>query len=154
MCVFGLFMAPDITAMGARLLALCRSGGQILVATWASGHMEPADSIFWEELGLLTPHTISPFRPWTRMTDANDVRRTLLGVGAASCEVVVTDDHAGIADPDDFWSIVRGSGYSAALRDLDESTRQELRHRIAERLRAKDTHAIALPAIFAVATAP
>lgn len=128
-CVFGIFFLPDMATAVAELWRLVRPGGVLAITVWGTGFLEPATTAFWAAVGAERPDLVGGFHPWTRVTDAAALSKLFRLGGAATPTVQAEPGVHPLADPEDWWTIVRGTGYRATVLQLDPAA--ELRVRAA-----------------------
>jgi SAM-dependent methyltransferase len=126
-CVFGIFFLPDMTAAIAELWRLVRPGGALAITVWGPGFLEPATTAFWDAVGAERPDLVGGFHPWTRVTDAAALSQLFHDGGAATPTVEAEPGIHPLADPEDWWSIVLGTGYRATVLQLDPAAAQRAR---------------------------
>jgi SAM-dependent methyltransferase len=118
-CVFGVFFLPDMAAAIAELWRLVRPAGVLAVTVWGPEFLEPATTAFWTAVGAERPDLTSRFRPWTRITDAAALSELFHHGGTATPAVEAEPGTHALADPEDWWTIVMGTGYRATVQQLD-----------------------------------
>jgi len=152
--VFGLFFFPDMTAAAARLWRLVAPGGTLAVTTWGPRLFEPANRVFWAEVNALRPDLNRAYQPWDSLSDPDRVRELLRDAGANNAEVVAIDDTYPLRTPEDFWTIVLGSGYRATHDALTPREQALLRERVVSGLTASNVTTVETNVIYATATKP
>jgi SAM-dependent methyltransferase len=125
-CVFGVFFLPDIAATIAELWRLVRPGGVLAVTVWGPGFLEPATTAFWTAVEAERPELVGGFHPWTRVTDPAALRQLFHDAGIATPTVEAEPGTHPLADPDDWWTIVQGTGYRATVQQLDPTAAQRV----------------------------
>ena len=126
-CVFGIFFLPDMAAAVAELWRLVRPGGVLAITVWGPGFLEPATTAFWAAVGAERPDLVGGFHPWTRVTDTAALSQLFHQGGAATPTVEAEPGIHPLADPEDWWTIVRGTGYRATVLQLDQAAAQRAR---------------------------
>jgi ubiquinone/menaquinone biosynthesis C-methylase UbiE len=125
--VFGVFFLPDMAAGTARLWRLVAPGGQLGVTTWGPRLFEPANSEFWDAVDQVRPDLTRAYNPWDALTEPDAVAALLAGAGAEHSLVeAVAGTHA-LRSPEDFWTIVQGSGYRATHDAMSVDERHAVR---------------------------
>jgi ubiquinone/menaquinone biosynthesis C-methylase UbiE len=127
--VFGVFFLPDMAAATAALWQLVGPGGQLAVTTWGPRLWEPANSEFWDAVDQVRPDLTRAYNPWEALTEPDAVRALLAGAGAEQIEVEAVAATHPLRSPEDFWTIVRGSGYRATHDALSVDERDAVRDR-------------------------
>jgi len=67
-CVFGVFLAPDMAAFVGEMWRLLCPGGVLAITTWGPGLFEPANAVFWESVREVEPTLFRAFSPWDEIT--------------------------------------------------------------------------------------
>jgi SAM-dependent methyltransferase len=126
-CVFGLFFLPDMAAAVAELWRLVRPGGSLAITVWGPDWMQPATAAFWDAVGAERPDLVGGFHPWTRVTEPAALAQVFRDGGAATPTVEAEPGTHPLADPEDWWTIVLGTGYRATIAQLDPPAAQRVR---------------------------
>jgi len=117
-CVFGVFFLPDIEAGIAGLWRLVRPGGRLAITIWGPRLFEPMTSEFWAAVERERPGLAAGFHPWTRVTEPADLRELFVRAGAALPVVAAEPGVQPLTSPEDWWTIVLGTGYRATVERL------------------------------------
>jgi SAM-dependent methyltransferase len=126
-CVFGIFFLPDMAAAVAELWRLVRPGGVLAVTVWGPGFLEPATTAFWDAVAAERPELVGGFRPWTRVTDPAGLTELLQRGGVVDPIVEAEPGTHPLADPEDWWTVVLGTGYRATVAQLDAAAASRVR---------------------------
>jgi SAM-dependent methyltransferase len=126
-CVFGVFFVPDMATAVAEMWRLVRPGGVLAITVWGPGWLEPATTAFWAAVGAERRELVGGFHPWTRVTDTAALSQLFHDGGAPSPTVEAEPGTHPLADPQDWWTIVLGTGYRATVRQLDPAAAQRVR---------------------------
>jgi SAM-dependent methyltransferase len=126
-CVFGVFFLPDMAAAVAEMWRLVRPAGVLAITVWGPEFLEPATTAFWGAVDAERPDLVGGFRPWTRITDAAALSEVFRRGGAATPTVETEPGSHPLADPDDWWTIVLGTGYRATVQQLDPAAADRVR---------------------------
>jgi SAM-dependent methyltransferase len=154
--VFGLFFVPDMEALTRELWSLVKPGGRLVITVWARGLMEPAYSAFFEAVGGERRDFVPPEPRWLRVADPADLRATLVdgGIPDEAIEIVGERGMHELPHPDEFWTIVLGSGMRGSLDPLPPDARERVRHRVLEFIEAKGITQLPVDAYCGRATKP
>ncbi len=152
--VFGVFFLPDMVSGTAGLWRLVRPGGQMGVTTWGPRLFEPASTMFWDAVNSVRPDLTRAYNPWDNLIEPDTVRSLLVQAGALPCTVEAVDGRHELRSPEDFWTIVRGSGYRATHDALDEAERGQVRELTLAAITRHHITSIETNVIFATATKP
>ena len=150
-CVFGIFFVPDIAGAIRSLWRHVRQGGQLAITTWGRGVFEPADTIFWEAVRTHRPDLHKVFNPWDRVGEPGLLRHLLREGGAGKAVVQCESCQHQLGSPEDWWTIVMGSGYRGTIDQMDETTREEVRSLCLRRIADEDIRSIQASVLYAVA---
>ncbi len=150
-CVFGIFFVSDMPAALRSLHARVRAGGTLAVTTWGPGVFEPANSIFWEAVRREDATLFKAYNPWDRISEPGPLLALFAeaGIPGATAESEAVDHPLGA--PEDFWTIVLGSGYRGTVERLEPTARERVRAACAEALRRDAVRHIAASVIYATA---
>jgi len=118
--VFGIFFLPDMVETLTRLWRFVKPHGQLAVTTWGPRLWEPGSSLFWSAVDDVRPDLTRAYNPWDSLTDPEAVRALLLSAGIRDVTVEPVSGTHPLRSPEDFWSIVLGSGYRATFDALTE----------------------------------
>jgi ubiquinone/menaquinone biosynthesis C-methylase UbiE len=154
--VFGVFFVPDMEALTRELWSLVKPGGRLVITVWARGLMEPAYSAFFEAVGVERPDLVPPEPRWMRVADPPDLRATLVGGGIPdeALEIVGERGVHELPHPDEFWTIVEGSGMRGSLDPLPPDARERIRRRLLAFIETKGITRLPVDVFYGTATKP
>ncbi len=152
--VFGVFFLPDMVAGTSALWRLVAPGGQLAVTTWGPRLWEPASSEFWDAVDKVRPDLTRAYNPWDALTEPDAVGALLAGAGAEPNRVHAVAGSHTLGSPEDFWTIVLGSGYRATHDAMSVGERDAVRHRCLAAIADRHITAIETNVVYAVATKP
>jgi ubiquinone/menaquinone biosynthesis C-methylase UbiE len=150
-CVFGIYLMSDMWGALRRLWRWLKPGGRLAVTTWGPRLFEPASSLFWQAVCAERPELYKGFNPWDRIAQPAALERLLEEAGIPAPR---TEAEAGVhplAQPEDWWTIVQGSGYRATLEELDVQARARVRERTLRALVASGATNVETNVIYATA---
>jgi ubiquinone/menaquinone biosynthesis C-methylase UbiE len=127
-CVFGIFFVPDMPAAVRQLWRMIRPGGRLAITTWGPNFCEPANTIFWDTIRRERPDLYKGFNPWDRICDSPSVNAMLNEAGVWAADIVAEDGRHTLNSPDDWWTILLGSGYRGTIEQLDPDARERVRY--------------------------
>ena len=153
-CVFGVFFAPDMPGFVAEMWRLVTPGGRLAITTWGPGFVEPGSSVFWEAVRELEPSLYRGFAPWDEITTPEALGRVLEAGGTTTPALHAASGSQPLAQPEDFWDVVLGSGYRATVDALSAERRAQLRDRVTGRLGAAAVTELRTDVVFAIAERP
>jgi ubiquinone/menaquinone biosynthesis C-methylase UbiE len=153
-CVFGVFFVPDMKALVAELWRMVKPFGKLAITTWGARIFEPMYSRWNEAVRAERPDLYAAFNPWDRITEPWAVAQLLNEAGVSATEVVAQSGGQRFSIPEDWWTIVLGSGLRWTVEQLGpEAAERVKRHNLAwARNNAVDT--VETNVIYAVATKP
>jgi ubiquinone/menaquinone biosynthesis C-methylase UbiE len=150
-CVFGIFFLPDMAAGVRHLWRLVRPGGKLAITTWGPRTMEPGDSAFWSAVRVERPELHKSFNPWDSIQDPAGLSALLRKGGVDSGEVVSEAGAQLLTAPEDFWTILLGTGYRATIEQLDPAARERVRRATLGALSEQNVRSVEANAVYAVA---
>jgi ubiquinone/menaquinone biosynthesis C-methylase UbiE len=151
-CVFAIFFAPDMVKQVRELWRMVRLGGQLAITTWGPRMFEPGSAAWWAAVKQFRPDLHSAFNPWERITTPEAVRQLVTESGIQNAEIIAESGQQALETPDDWWTVVLGSGYRWTLEQMDSETVVRVRELNLKTLRANGTKSIETNVIYAVAT--
>ena len=150
-CVFGIFFLPDMPAGVRSLWRLLRPGGRLVLTTWGPRVLEPGSTAFWNAVRDERPDLYKNFNPWDRINETPALAAMLAEGGVQTTTIVAEQGVQLLGSPEDFWTIVLGSGYRSTVEQLDSAGRERVRGATLARLAARNIRSVETNAIFAVA---
>lgn len=153
-CVFGIFFVPDMEAAARELWRLVRPGGKLAVTTWGNRLLEPMNTVFWNAIREVRPVLYKGFNPWDRISDPDTLGSMLARAGVNAGEIVLEGGTHPLPSPEDWWSLVLGSGYRGTIDQLDTESRERVRQVNLNVMRQSGVEAVEMNVIYAVATKP
>jgi ubiquinone/menaquinone biosynthesis C-methylase UbiE len=133
-CVFGVFFVEDMQAAMREMWRALRPGGVLAITTWGRQVFEPAGDVYWDAVGNERPDLRQPTPPWARIVDPPGLRRLYADAGLPEPDVVV-ESFTNDIEPDDFWTIVLGSGYRGPIDAMGPEAAARVRENVLGRLR-------------------
>jgi SAM-dependent methyltransferase len=153
-CVFGVFFLPDMAAAVAEMWRLVRPGGVLAITVWGPGFLEPATTAFWTAVGAERPDLVGGFHPWTRITDTAALSQLFQDGGAATPTAEAEPGTQPLARPEDWWTVVLGTGYRATVQQLETTAAQRVREASVAWLREHDVRELQTNVVYARARKP
>jgi len=151
-CVFGIFFVPDMSSAVRELWRFVRPGGKLAITTWGSAVFEPANSAFWQAIGKTRPELHKAFHPWDQITDPEHLRQMLNHGGVEPDEVITENRWHPLRSPDDWWTIVMGTGHRGTIERLSLPERTAVREANLAFIRDQGIGRLPTNALYAVAT--
>ena len=153
-CVFAIFFVADMQRQVADLWRLVKPGGQLAITTWGQDLFEPAATAWWQAVQRERPDLCLPVQPWGRITNAEAVQQLMLDAGMPVVEVVAENRRQVLRTPEDWWTIVLGSGYRGTVEQLGPEAAARVREASIAWVRDNAITGVETNAIYAVATKP
>jgi ubiquinone/menaquinone biosynthesis C-methylase UbiE len=150
-CVFGIFFVPDMQASVLELWRLVRPGGKLAITTWGPRLFEPVNTAFWNSVREVRPDLYKGFNPWDRICDVESVRSILAGAGANTSEIILENGTHRLCSPEDWWTIVLGSGYRGTVQQLDAENCEWIRRENLKFIGESGVRVVETNVIYAVA---
>jgi SAM-dependent methyltransferase len=153
-CVFGIFFLPDMVAGIRELWRLVRPRGQLAITIWGPRLFEPGTGEFWAAVGAERPDLVGGFHPWTRVTDPAALADLFTRAGAAAPAVAAETGTQPLTGPDDWWSIVLGTGYRATVERLGLEASARVRAANLARIEAAGIREVETNVVYGIARKP
>ena len=151
-CVFGIFFVPDMTMAVRELWRLIAPCGQLAVTTWGPNLFEPGNSAFWRSIKNVRPELYKSFSPWDRINDPASLTQILKEGGVPSPKVTSENRLHPINSPEQWWTIVLGSGYRGTIEQLTVSERERVKDANLAFIREAKISAVETNVLYALAT--
>lgn len=151
LCVFGIFFVPDMAGALRRMWSWVQPGGRLAVTTWGARVFHPADALFWEAVRAERPDLYRGFNPWDRIAEPAALRQLFEESGIADVEIEPEEGFHPTPEPEDWWTVVMGSGYRGTVEALDPAARSRVRERTLHAFAATGARQIEANVIYAVA---
>ncbi len=153
-CVFGIFFVPEMAMAVSELWRRVRPGGKLVVTTWGPRFCEPANAAFWDTIKDVRPELYKGFNPWDRINDPAGLRKILDEGGVALPNINAENRLHPIESPEDWWTIVLGSGYRATIEQLTALERERVKDASLAFIREERISAVETNVLYALATKP
>ena len=149
-CVFGIFFLDDMATGMRELWRMVRPGGQLAITTWGPRVFEPGSSAFWKATGTERPDLVRSYNPWDRITTPAGLEELFHAAGIEGANITAEANLHPLSSPDDWWTIVLGTGFRNTVEQLETSARERVRAANLDQL--TDVRAIEVNALYASAT--
>jgi len=150
-CVFGIFFVPDMARAVSELWSRVRPGGKLAVTTWGPNFCEPANDAFWCSIKNVRPDLYKGFNPWDRISDRAGLRNILNEAGVTSPKIIAENRFHPVKSPDDWWTIILGSGYRGTIEQLAPAERQKVEQANLAFIRDENISAVETNVLYALA---
>lgn len=151
-CVFGIFFVPDMENAVRELWRRVRPGGQLAITTWGPRFFEPVNTAFWDAVRSVRPDLYKSFNPWDRVSESEMLRSVLSAAGVDEPTVVAEGGSQPLGAPEDWWSMVLGTGYRGTIEQLDAEAREQVRRDCLRFIRATQVRSVEANVVYALAT--
>ncbi len=153
-CVFGVFFVPDMKALVAELWRMVKPFGKLAITTWGARIFEPMYCRWNEAVRAERPDLYAAFNPWDRITEPRVVAQLLNEAGVSAAEVIAERGEQRLSIPEDWWTIVLGSGLRWTVEQLGREAAERVRRHNLAWARDNAVDAVETNVIYAVATKP
>jgi hypothetical protein len=109
MCLWDLFCS-GYAGGSAATMAPSSAWRKLAITTWGRNVLEPANGLFWRSVRKLRSELPIPSNPWDSIADPKGLRQMLRDGDAKAVEVITENKLHPIRWPEDWWTIVLGSG--------------------------------------------
>jgi ubiquinone/menaquinone biosynthesis C-methylase UbiE len=150
-CAFGIFFVPDLHGAVRGLWRVVRPGGSLAVTIWGAKMFEPADATFWDAVRQEDPELLKSIKPWNKFVEPDPLRTLLIECGVIDPEVVAEPGTHPLNSPEDWWTIILGSGYRSTVEALSPSARELVRLATIEAVRRQKIREIRADVVYAIA---
>jgi ubiquinone/menaquinone biosynthesis C-methylase UbiE len=150
-CVFGIFFVSDMTAAVRQLWRRVKAGGSLAITTWGPRFFEPLNTEFWNSVREQRPDLYKGFHPWDRVAEPELLSALMSEAGVSSPRAELEIGTHRIRTPEDWWTMVLGSGYRATIDQLDADGQERVRSQNLEFIRANDVRAVEANVVYGVA---
>ena len=150
-CVFGIFFVPDMPSAVRELWKLVRPGGQLGITTWGPRFFEPVNTVFWNTVREVRPDLYKGFNPWDRICEASAVKSMMAEGGVFAQNIEAEYGTQELETPDDWWSMIMGSGYRGTVEQLSAEDRRYVREVNLSYIRREGVEHVETNVIYAVA---
>ena len=153
-CVFAIFFVPDMAKQLRELWRMVRHDGQLAITTWGPRVLEPCASAFWSAVKELRPDLHLGFNPWDRITEPSAVRALFAESGIADVDILAEDGRQVLRSPEDWWTIVLGSGFRSIVDQMGPEAAERVRSANLAWIRSRAITSVETNVIYAVARKP
>ena len=125
--VFSLFFVPDMQALVRELWRMVKPGGTLAITTWGHSFFEPVYGVWRAAVRAERPDLDTAFHPWDRITAPDQLRQLLQSGGVPDARVVDESGSQFLHSPQDWWTIVLGSGLRGTVDAMEAATATRIR---------------------------
>jgi SAM-dependent methyltransferase len=153
-CVFAIFFVPDVAKQIRELWRMVRPRGQLAITTWGPRVWEPGSTGWWSAVKDLRPDLHASFNPWDRIAEPAALRGLFTEAGVAQAAIVAEDGSQALRSPEDWWTMVLGSGYRWTVDQMEPEMAERLRNANLAWIRSHNVTSVETNIIYAVARKP
>ena len=153
-CVFAIFFVPDVAKQISELWRMVRPNGQLAITTWGPRVWEPGSTGWCSAVKQLRPDLHASFNPWDRIADPASLRKLFTEAGVAEAAIVAEDGRQALRSPEDWWTMVLGSGYRWTVDQIGPEMAERLRNANLAWIRSHNITSVETNVIYAVARKP
>lgn len=135
-----------------KLWRMVRPGGRLAITTWGPRFLEPASTLWWKSVAKECPDLVRSFGPWDRISDPGQLRRLLEDSGVTGTEIVAEDGWQVLQRPEDWWTMILGTGYRWTIEQMDDAMAVRIRDANIHSIRDRSVAAVETNVVYAVAT--
>ena len=150
-CVFGIFFVSDMTAAVRQLWQRVKAGGYLAITTWGPRFFEPLNTEFWNSVREQRADLYKGFHPWDRVAEPELLSALMIEAGANSPTAELEIGTHRIHEPEDWWTMVLGSGYRATIDQLDDEGRNRVRQQNLDFIRSNHIRSVEANVVYGVA---
>ena len=150
-CVFAIFFVPDMEKQVGELWRMVKPGGKLAITTWGHEFFEPAYANWKNIIKDIRPDLHSEFNPWDRISETDTLRQLMIDAGTTNVEVVSDEGYQLVRDPQDWWTIAKGSGLRWAIDQLDPDELVQIRDQNIAWIRDNNVDSVVSNVLYAVA---
>jgi len=150
--VFSVFFVSDMEGLVRELWRMVKPGGKLAITTWGPRNLEPAHTAWRESVQAERPDLYSPSRRWDRIALPQQVRKLMEDGGVSNAEVVLESGSQVLRTPEDWWTIVMGTGLRGTVDAMDGKTAARIRDHNISWVRDHRVESVEINVIYAVAT--
>lgn len=150
-CVFAIFFIPDVAKQIGELWRVVRPDGQLAITTWGPRVWEPGSTGWWSAVKELRPDLHAAFNPWDRIAEPAALRALFTEAGIPEAEIVAEEGRQALRSPEDWWTMVLGSGYRWTVDQMEPEVAERLRGANLAWIRSHNVTSVETNVIYAVA---
>ncbi len=153
-CVFAIFFVADVAKQIRELWRMVRPNGQLAITTWGPRVWEPGSTGWWAAVEELRPDLHAAFNPWDRIAEPAALRGLFTEAGVAEAAIVAEDGRQALRSPEDWWTMVLGSGYRWTVDQMEPEMAERLRNTNLAWIGAHNVTSVETNVIYAMARKP
>ena len=151
-CVFGIFFVPDMETLLQELWRMVKPKGKLAITTWGPNLFAPLYNVWREQIKKERSDLYSAFNPWDRITEIQSVTNLFHSAGIENVDVVAENGVHLLHAPEDWWTIVLGSGFRWTIDKLETEAALRVRDQNIEWIKSNNIKSIETNVIYALAS--
>lgn len=149
LCVLGLYYAQDPPRALAELWRVLRPEGTLAVTVWGERSLEPGQTLFLRSVADERPEfDTRATTPASRLGDRGALTEAFQRAGVQD-PTILQETLVHPCTPDDFWTIVLGSGYRISLDAMGPDSASRVRSTLRTRMERADVHEVTSDVMYA-----
>lgn len=128
--VFSIYFADDMEKLVKDLWRVIKPNGKLAITTWGTRIFEPFYTFWNNEVKRIRPELYSSFNPWERILTPDCVRSLLENAGCTNVISLREERKQNIKAPEDFWTLVLGSGFRGIIEQFSSEEKEEVNKNI------------------------
>ena len=149
--VFSLFFVSDMQSQLREFWRLVKPGGKLAVTIWGANAFQPGAGVFRDEMAKIRPDLPGVVRPWERVTHAEQLKAMFAEALGVTPVVHIASDRQPVRDADDWWDIMKGTGYRWFIEQLSAQEQESVRLKLTKTWNVNSTSTAETGAIVAIA---
>jgi len=151
-CVFGVFFVPDMKTLVTELWRMVKPDGKLAITTWGTRIFEPMYTRWNEAVRAEQPDLYAAFCPWDRIVEPGALARLFEDAGVLEVDVVAESGKQDLARPEDWWTVVLGSGLRWTVEQLGPEAAERVQRDNIDWARRNAVDSIETNVVYTVAT--
>jgi SAM-dependent methyltransferase len=149
--VFGLFFVDDMAGLLRRAWAWLAAGGRLAITVWGEVVLAPGEALFWDAVRREDP-SLEHISPSDRLSTPAALRDLFATAGLPAPDVTTERWQMPLASPAAFWPVIMGTSNRGVFDALSTDAQGRVRALVEEELARRQTRALEMEVLIAVAT--
>lgn len=150
-CVFGIFFVSDMPALLKELWRMVKPTGKLAITTWGPNLFAPLYDVWRKEIKNERPDLYAGFNPWDKITSVQSVTELFHSADIKNVDVSSENAIHPLHTPEDWWTIVLGSGLRWTTDKLGEEAALRVYNQNMQWIKNRGIKSIETNVIYAVA---
>lgn len=131
---------------------MVKPGGKLAITTWGHAFFEPVYTVWREAVRTERPDLYTAFHPWDPINAPDQLHQVLHSSGVPEAQIVPESGSQVFQAPEDWWTIVLGSGLRGTVDAMDAATAARIQEQTVGWVRSNSVTSIQTNVIYAIAT--